>query len=103
MTVLVKFYRLLNILSVDVALGAVCCAAWFATLFEVTLRPHAFVVLGLTVWIIYTADHLLDAKRTEGVASTKRHRFHQQHFSFLVVVLILTVITDLVFVFFITQ
>jgi 4-hydroxybenzoate polyprenyltransferase len=103
MNELIRFYRLLNILSIDVALGSVCCAAWFAELFEVSLKPQAFIVLGLTVWIIYTADHLLDAKRTEGVASTERHRFHQQYFSFLAIVLILAVLTDLILVFFIRE
>jgi 4-hydroxybenzoate polyprenyltransferase len=98
-----SFYRLLNILSIDVALGAVCCAAWFARLFEVNLRPQAFIVLGLTVWIIYTADHILDAKRTHGIASTQRHRFHQQHFDLLMIILTLAVIADLIFVFFIRQ
>ncbi|HEU5289490.1 MAG TPA: hypothetical protein VFU05_02530 [Cyclobacteriaceae bacterium] len=100
---LIRVYRLLNILSIDVALGSVCCAAWFANLFEVTLKPQAFIVLGLTVWIIYTADHLLDAKRTEGIASTERHRFHQQHFSVLAVLLILAVVADFALVFFIRQ
>ena len=94
-------YRLINILSIDVALGAVCCALWFAKLFEVSLRPQALLVLALTVWIIYTADHLLDAKRTEGVASTERHRFHQQHFAFLLIALGLVVSLDLILVFFI--
>jgi 4-hydroxybenzoate polyprenyltransferase len=103
MNSLVKFYRLLNILSIDVALGSVCCAAWFAKLLDVSLRPQALIVLGLTVWIIYTADHLVDAKRTEGPASTQRHRFHQQHFSLLLIVLILTVVVDVILVSFIKQ
>ena len=103
MHALTKFYRLLNILSVDVALGSVCCAAWFAKLFEVTLRPQTFVVLGITVWIIYTADHLLDARRTVGIASTRRHQFHQQYFSLLFIVLTGAVVIDLTLVFFIRQ
>lgn len=96
---LIRFYRLLNILSIDVALGAVCCAAWFAVLFNVHLKPYALIALGLTVWIIYTVDHLLDARKIKGPASTERHRFHQQNFKFLLVVLLLAVLTDLLFVF----
>ena len=30
---------------------------------NVQLRPYAFLALGLTVWIIYTADHLIDAAK----------------------------------------
>lgn len=96
-----RFYRLINILSIDVALGSVCCALWFAKLFEVSLRPQALVVLGLTVWIIYTADHLLDARRTKGIASTERHRFHQQNFSFLLITVILVTGIDFILIFFI--
>lgn len=86
-------------LSIDVALGAVCCAAWFAVLFKVQLKPYAFIALGLTVWIIYTIDHLLDARKINGPASTERHRFHQQNFTLLLIILLLAVITDLLFVF----
>ncbi len=87
MTNLSRFYRLLNILSIDVVLGAVCCAAWFANYFEVELRIYALLCLGLTVWIIYSADHLLDAIKVKGEASTLRHRFHQKHFKALTIVL----------------
>lgn len=100
---LVKFYRLLNTLSIDVAVGAVCCAAWFAILFNVILRPFALISLGLTVWIIYTVDHLLDAQKVKTPASTVRHRFHQKNFSFLLIMLVIAVITNLFFIFFIRK
>jgi len=103
MNQLLKFYRLLNILSIDVALGAVCCAAWFAVLFEVTLRPYALVSLGLTVWIIYTADHLLDARKVIGTASTDRHRFHQKNFTVLLTILAMAIVLDLLVIFFIRK
>jgi 4-hydroxybenzoate polyprenyltransferase len=98
-----QLYKYLNILSIDVALGAVCCALWFASLFEITLRPQALIVLGLTVWIIYTTDHLLDAKKIKGPASTVRHRYHQQYFFYLLIALLVVTTVDLVFVFFIRK
>lgn len=94
-------YRLLNALSIDVALGAVCSAAWFAKGLQVQLRPYAYLALGLTVWIIYTADHLLDASKITQDASTHRHRFHQKHFNVLLVIVLLAVIVDFIFLFFI--
>ena len=98
-----RFYRILNLLSIDVALGAVCCALWFAKIFQVELRPQALMVLGFTVWIIYTADHLLDARKTVGMASTKRHRFHQQNFTALIVALMGVALADIICVFFIKK
>ncbi len=100
---LIRFYRLLTILSIDVALGAVCCAAWFAQFFNVTLNPFELVSLGLTVWIIYTADHLMDARKIKHRASTSNHRFHQRYFSILAAALIVTVICDGLLILFIRR
>ena len=99
MKYLIKFYRFVNILSIDVALGSVCCAAWFAEILNATLKPYALVSLGLTVWIIYTADHLLDARKIHAPASTERHRYHQENFTLLFYLLLFAVLVDLIFVF----
>lgn len=91
---LVRVYRLLNILSIDVAAGAVVCALFFAKIFDVSVIPFGLISLGLTVWIIYTADHMLDAYKIQRPASTERHRFHQQHFKKLFVFLIIAMVID---------
>lgn len=59
--------------------------------------------LGLTVWVVYTTDHLLDARKVTGNASTKRHQFHQRHHSILVPCVIAAVVTDALIVFFIRR
>jgi hypothetical protein len=101
MYVLTRIYRVFNLLSLDIAAGAICSACYFALIFDVVIRPHALASLGLTVWIIYTADHLLDARRIKGNASTERHRFHQKHFRSLLVCLILAAAIDFILIFFI--
>lgn len=95
-----RLYRLLNILSIDVALGAVCCAAWFAKYFQVELRIYALLCLGLTVWIIYSADHLLDARKVKGEASMLRHRFHQKYFKRIIIAWVIAGTLDFVLLFF---
>jgi 4-hydroxybenzoate polyprenyltransferase len=40
-------------------------------------------VLGLSVWVIYSVDHLLDARQLKEVASTERHSYFQRHFKSL--------------------
>lgn len=59
--------------------------------------------MALTVWIIYTVDHLLDAKKVKTSASTPRHRFHQQHFNVLSRVVVLGVVANAVIVFFLRE
>lgn len=39
-----------------------------------------WLLLPLIVWLIYTSDHLLDARRIGPGAATPRHQFHYRHF-----------------------
>ncbi len=94
MNSLVRAYRLLNILSLDIVAGAIICAVFFARVFNVIILPYGLVSLGLTVWVIYTVDHLLDASKLRTAASTSRHRFHQEHFGALLVAALLAAVVD---------
>ncbi|HEY0742891.1 MAG TPA: hypothetical protein VGD40_15580 [Chryseosolibacter sp.] len=98
MSAFLRAYRYVNILSIDTALGAVVSAMFFAKLIGANVWIYGKIALGLTVWIIYTADHLLDAKKVKGEASSERHRFHQRHFRLLFVLMVLAVIIDLIMV-----
>lgn len=100
MSALLRTYRYVNILSIDTALGAVVCAMFFAKLIDANVLIYGKIALGLTVWIIYTADHLLDARKVKGVASSERHRFHQRHFRVLLIFMLAAMLADLVVVLF---
>lgn len=99
----VTLYRFFNYLSLDVACGAMVCAAFFAKILDVQLRPYGLASLGLTVWIIYTTDHLLDVRKLKQVASSQRHRFHQNNFRSLGMALIIAGFADLLLVLFIRR
>jgi hypothetical protein len=98
-----KAYRFLNLLSIDIAIGSIACGMYFAWVLHVHVRPYALASLGITVWIIYTADHLLDAWKVKGRASTERHRFHQDHFRILVVLVTAAILIDFILIFFIKR
>ncbi len=67
-------------LSLDVALGAVCCSAMFCRLVGLSPLPWTQLwVLGGTVLLIYTADHQADVYRMPGPPLTDRHRFHGRY------------------------
>lgn len=97
---IIQFYRLLNILSLDVAIGAMISASFMAHLLKVELLLRGLLCLGLTVWLIYTADHLLDARKTKTNASTERHRFHQRHFKIIFLCEVLVLFAVIVMLFF---
>ncbi|MBL7851120.1 MAG: hypothetical protein JNN04_09475 [Cyclobacteriaceae bacterium] len=85
----VRILTYINILSIDVALGAVSGCAFFASVFGVQLRPHAYLGLGLIVWIVYTIDHLFDAARSAHDPFSRRHQFHRRHASVLTAAVVL--------------
>jgi hypothetical protein len=98
---LIGAYRFINLLSIDIAAGAAIGAAFFAQILQANLFVQAYVVLALTVWIIYTSDHLLDAWRLKGPASTPRHLLHQKHFRLLALLVVLACIVAFVIALFI--
>ena len=85
-------------MSIDVAAGAVVCAAFFARIFQIQLRPYGLASLGISVWIIYSVDHLLDAHKLKRKASTKRHLFHQENFLPICIGVILAGLIDVVMI-----
>ena len=89
-----RAYQYINILSIDVVLGSVISALFFARLFSYELSIEVLLALALTVWIIYTADHLRDARNIHGIASTDRHRFHQRYFKYIMRVIMCVVVID---------
>ena len=100
MSSLERVYRLLNLLSLDVVAGAVMSALFFASVFQVEVRPVGLIALGLTVWIIYTADHLRDVSKIAVTASTERHRFHQVHYKKLMVLALIALGLNVVVIIF---
>lgn len=96
----VNVYRLINILSIDVAIGACIMAVFIAGIFAVQVPFVTLIALGLSVWIIYTVDHLNDARSIPHVSHTKRHYFHQHHFVALRAVVAFALLIQAVLLFF---
>jgi L-asparagine transporter-like permease len=97
---LLAIYRLVNILSIDVSLGAISGALLFASLCQVSVNLAALIALSFTVWIIYTTDHLLDVRHLKAKAAADRHRFHQRYFKLLAYCVLLFTLADLMMIFF---
>lgn len=90
-----KVYRWMQALSLDVVLGSGLLSLAIAKYYQVTLPFSVAAGLMTAVWAIYTFDHLLDAKKVDKKASTFRHRYHQQHYKALQIVLLGTILTGI--------
>lgn len=103
MRFLLRKYQLINILSIDTVAGAVVSALFFSKILQVDVKIYGLIALALTVWIIYTVDHLRDASKIRHTASTLRHRFHQENYRTLLFILYLAIALDAATIFFIRK
>lgn len=72
--------RWLSALCVLEPLVAITWAAAFARVQHRSLTLSQFVLLGIGFWLVYTADHWLDAARSRGRSMlTSRHSFAARH------------------------
>jgi hypothetical protein len=71
--------HLWHLASLDAPTVALVWAAALARVAGVSLRPTAAILLPLTVWVIYAADRLLDARRARISLLRERHIFHWRH------------------------
>ena len=67
-----------NAFSIVVVSGAVSTSFFFSYYWGVNHEGLFYWLLGSSVWLIYTLDHLLDAFRLGPKASSIRHRLHHQ-------------------------
>lgn len=80
---LTRFWSYMNILSIDVALGTLAGAFLVARVVEIEMSWSWYFSLSVTVWLIYTLDHLMDARKLGANAHTDRHLFHHQYFGLI--------------------
>ncbi|WP_436514840.1 hypothetical protein [Ekhidna sp. To15] len=95
-----RAYRFAQVLSLDIVIGVVILLRFFCAQFQVDPGWEVYALLGASVWLIYTADHLRDAE-SSGSATRIRYVFHRMHRKTLTVVSILVLIAIAPLVFFI--
>lgn len=83
-----KGYKYINYLSLDVAVGAMLLSASISKFINDTVVWNVAISLSLSVWIIYTFDHLIDARKSNINPSIARHAFHKLHEKKLILVMV---------------
>lgn len=92
-------YRLIRILSLDIVAGVASSAVLACKLLGVAPPPIYFMLLPLSVWILYLADHLADGIRQANRQQASRYQFyylHRKAFTFLLTIVALVGILLLV-------
>jgi hypothetical protein len=87
-----RIWFFVHVLSLDIVAGAAASGALASAVLGVSMRWGFWVLLPLSVWVVYTADHLVDGWKTKGRSVNPRHRFHFEHARILSVFLAAAVV-----------
>ncbi len=90
-----KILKFGNVLSLDVALGAMAGMLFFVDLLNTAIPAASYMLLAMAVWSVYTLDHLWDARSTGGKAHTNRHFFHQKNFKKIASIWVVVILAGL--------
>ncbi|MGB3182501.1 MAG: hypothetical protein WBB45_14005 [Cyclobacteriaceae bacterium] len=94
-----KVYAYIRTLSLDVVAGALFSTLALSRLLNVDPGVPVLLALCFAVWVVYTFDHLIDARKIDHEAHTPRHRFHQRYFSVLAIAITLFALSGVVLLF----
>lgn len=89
------FFEYINILSIDVVAGSVLVGLFACKILDVEPQKWWLVIIALTVWVMYTADHLIDAWNKEN-SIIIRHQFHFDNMKYILPVWIIIAISCIV-------
>jgi len=89
---------MLNTLCIDVVVGSVLSGLFITRILNVEPGWAYWIVLPLSVWIVYTLDHLIDANRLKNYAHTNRHRFVYRYFLPILVLVIFLIVINFILV-----
>ncbi len=82
--------ELLQFLSIDTVLGTVAIGYMAIRILNVEPNPIWWLILPMTVWVVYSVDHLIDANKKKNDAIIERHYFHYQ-FKFPIAIMVMIV------------
>ncbi|MBV6492826.1 MAG: hypothetical protein LDLANPLL_00831 [Turneriella sp.] len=83
-----QFFFYTQVLSLDVTFGVLGSGAFAKSVLNAKMKSVWWFLLPASVWVIYTADHLMDARKVGKNAVNARHKFHADHFTVIFFVMV---------------
>jgi 4-hydroxybenzoate polyprenyltransferase len=85
----------LRYLSLEVVFNALSVGVFVLVWLDVVMPFSWWVLLALSVWAVYTTDHLIDAFKGPDIPVIARHRFHREHYGIISSTLILICLVNI--------
>lgn len=75
-----NIYQFINTLSFDVVIASAMTGIFACKVLSINIDYWWLLIIMLSVWVMYTADHLSDAWKRKNEITINRHLFHYHHF-----------------------
>ena len=85
-----------QILSLDVILGSIAVGIFATAVLKVQPNPWWWIILPVSVWVVYTLDHLIDGFKKRDESTIYRHRFHYKYRNILGMLVVLFGLTAVI-------
>lgn len=93
--VMLRLYQRISYLNLDVVAGAVACSHFASAVLQTQSDSGAMhIALALTVWLIYTADRIMDVSKKGYRPNDRRHLFARKHKKVLILFCIVAFLAD---------
>ena len=79
---------LFQVLSLDVVLGSMAVGLFATRLLGVQANPWWWIILPVSIWVVYTLDHLTDGFKLKGNSTIYRHNFHYNNRKIIIVIIL---------------
>jgi 4-hydroxybenzoate polyprenyltransferase len=84
--------RIIRLFSLDIVAGAIAALVFSSTVMGTQLHRGYYLIMGITVWLIYTVDHLMDGAKSGGKSEVySRNFFFHNRVPIILAVLLLLV------------
>ena len=78
-----RSWTMARALSLDIVAGGICGGLLAVHVTGSTMPAVWWALLPAAIWVVYTMDHLMDARRVGSSAMSMRHQVHARHFRLL--------------------
>lgn len=78
-----KSLQTLQVLSIEVVAAGLCACIFAARICHAKIAASHYMILAGSIWVIYTADHLIDSIRSQSESILIKRTFHKKNFEIL--------------------
>ncbi len=92
--IIIRTLYFIRLFSLDIVAGAIAALVFSASVLGIDLHRSYYTIMALTVWLIYTTDHLMDGSRTHGKSESEIRNFFYNYKIPIILVFLVILILD---------